>query len=120
MPVIADYSIIRDSSFTIKTGGDIDRSFNFSLPSSLYRDNRSILAFVMDGASNLNNLRLEVLINGTSLRHPVLNQDSLQTLHEVVGSNVLRVGSNTCEFRITSGSGTMNLSDVVLWWQRSV
>lgn len=120
MPVIADYSIIRDTSFTIQTGGDIDRTFDLTLPSSLYRSNRGVLAYITDPYPNANNLRVEILVNGTSIRKPRFSGDSYQTLHEVVDSNLLKVGNNTFKFRITSGSGKILISDIVLWWQRSI
>jgi hypothetical protein len=47
MPRIADYSIITDGKFTIQTGGDLDKDFNFSLESGAHLGSRSILAFVL-------------------------------------------------------------------------
>lgn len=120
MPVVADYSIIRDSSFVIRTGGDIDRTFNFTMPSFLYPSNRAILAYVIDGERNTTNLKVEISINGSVVRHPRFSGDSYKALHEVVAANLLREGSNSIKFRITSGSGPINISDVILWWQRTV
>ena len=122
MPYICDYSIFRDSSVTIQRGGggDLDKEFHINLPESLVRSNRSILAYVVDPESNVNNLRVEVAVNGTPVRSSRFGQDLLMTLHEVVGADVLNVGRNTVKFTATSGSGSIRISDVVLWWQRDV
>lgn len=119
---IADYSIFRDSPVTVQKGGggDLDKEFRIDLPESLVRSNRSILAYVVDPESNVNNLRIEVAVNGEPVRSSRFGQDLLMTLHEVVGANVLKVGTNTVTFTATSGTGSVRISDVVLWWQRAV
>ena len=120
MPRIADYSVIRDSSFEIRTGGDIDRSFDFSLYEGFHRGSRSILAYVVDPEANVSGLKLRISVNGTSVKEATFSSNSYQTLHEVLSANLLRVGSNTIDFRIISGSGNINVSDIVLWWQRDI
>lgn len=119
---IADYSIFRDSPVTVQKGGggDLDKEFYIDLPESLVRSNRSILAYVVDPEANVNNLRVEVAVNGEPVRSSRFGQDLLMTLHEVVGANVLKVGRNSVTFTATSGTGSVRISDVVLWWQRAV
>ncbi len=120
MARIADYSIIRDGKFTIRTGGDIDRDFNFNLVNTAHLGSRSILAFVLFVKSNARNLKFEVKINGSKQLFYTFTGFQLNTLHEVVSANTLKHGANNIEFRITGGQGTFQFGDVVLWWQRDV
>ena len=122
MPRIADYTIIRDGSFELRTGGDIDQSFAFTVSDTAHLGSRSILAFILDTESNANNLLFRVEINGTHVRTARINGDTFQTIHEVVSANVLQhgSGSNNIDFSIIGGSGDVHFSDVVLWWQRDI
>lgn len=120
MPRIADYSIITDSKFTIQTGGDLDKDFDFNLESGAHVGSRSILAFVLFVKSGANNLGFEVKINGSKQLSYTFTGFQINTLHEVINANVLQAGTNNIEFRITGGSGTLEFGDSVLWWQRDV
>ena len=120
MPRIADYSTIKDLGFEIGTGGDIDRTFFFTLPSDASVTSNSILAYVIDTIGSIKNLKLRVTVNKKKAQELTLNSHHLMTLHEIMGGDYLQVGQNEIRFHIYSGSGKLKLSDVVLWWQRDV
>lgn len=120
MPRIADYTIITDDKFSIQTGGDIDRTVNFSLESGAHLGSRSILAFVLFVDGNAKNLKFEVLINGSGQLSYTFTGFQVNTLHEVIAANLLKQGANSIEFRIVGGTGKLEFGDVVLWWQRDV
>ncbi len=124
MPRIADYLIISDGKFTIKTGGDTDWDSNFTLESGAHLGSRSILAFVVFVHGGADKLAFEVKINGSKeLAYQfTVSGTRIHTLHEVIGANVLKTGTNAnkIEFRITGGSGTLEFGDAVLHYQRDI
>ncbi len=120
MPRIADYAVITDSKFTIATGGDIDKDFNFSLESGAHFGSRSVLSFVLFVSQGANNLGFEVKVNGSSQLSYTFTGFRVMTLHEVIDANVLKTGTNNVVFRITGGSGTLEFGDTVLLYQRDI
>ena len=120
MPRIADYSVISDNKVALQIGGDIDHDFNFTLPVGAHLGSRSVLAFMLDTKSDPDDLRFHVEINGTNVFNARFNSDVFQPLHEVIGANVLRHGTNNINFVVDSGDGVAEISDVVLWWQRDI
>lgn len=116
MARISDYTIIRDSKFTLQVGADIDQNFSFSLPNDTHLGSRSILAFMVYPTSE--RVSFNVSINGSNQLSFILNSSGLNTIHEVISANLLQHGSNRIRFEVTQGS--MTFADVVLWWQRDV
>ena len=126
MPRIADYAIVSGGSVTMtKPGGDIDKEFEFSLASNAHLASRTIFGFIAD-PSNATNLKFRVLLNGSEIRSLELDGGHFRgTVHEVVAANLLKKGSgsanvNKVKFELTSGSGTLHVSDVVVWFQADV
>lgn len=119
MPRIADYVIIKQDRFTLQTGGDIDKDFDFTLESGSHSGSRSILAFVLV-KSGTGSLTLEVKVNGSLQLSNASTGARFNTLHEVIDADVLKVGTNNIVFRIIDGSGTLNISNVVLHYQRDI
>lgn len=120
MADVADYRVIRDGNFTIRTGGDIDRSFEFDLGTAVQLGQRSILQFFFVSAQNASNLSYRFTINGQSVRTINVNGNFFGTVTEVVSGGVLRNGENDIEVSITGGSGSVTISDIVLFVQREV
>ena len=120
MPRISDYGIITDSKFSIKTGGDVDRDFDFTLESGAHLGSRSILEFVVFVLNGASNLSFEAKINGASQLNYTFTGARFHTLHEVINANTLQAGANNIEFRITGGSGGLEFGDVVLHYQRDI
>lgn len=120
MPRIADYAIITDDKFTIQTGGDIDRDFDFTLESGAHLGSRSILAFVLFVDGDADSLAFQVKVNGKSQLSYTFTGFQVNTLHEVINRDVLKAGTNNVEFRITGGSGKLAFGDVVLHYQRDI
>ena len=120
MPRISDYVIIRDSKFTIQAPGDPDQDFDFTLEDGAHLASRSILQFVLFVNSGASNLGFEVKINGTSQLNYTFTGFRINTLHEVLDSNVLQAGTNNIEFRLIGGTGTLEFGDAVLHYQRDI
>ena len=119
MARIADYSIISDGKVKMKIGGDIDKSFNFNLPSNYHRGSRGVLAFMLDTV-NPSNLKFKVEINGSRVFNARYNSDVFHTVHEVVPGSLMQAGGNNIEFTVTGGGGELQMGDAVLWFQANV
>jgi hypothetical protein len=66
MQSIADYTIISASPFTLQVGGDIDRDFTFSIPSTVSLTSSAILGFMVT-TNGADNLKVHVSINGVQV-----------------------------------------------------
>lgn len=119
MAIVADYLAIRDSGFRLQVGQDIDWQTNFNLGSAAQLNQRMILQFFYVSAKNASNLSFRFMINGTTIRTINVTGNFFATVHEILGGNVLKHGQNTIEARIVGGTGSVTLSDVVLWFQRT-
>ena len=120
MADVADYRVIRDANFTIQTGGDIDRDFDFNLGTAVQLGQQSILQFFYVSSQNASNLRFRFSINGNSIRTINVTGNSFGTIHEVVGRDVLRGGNNNIVVTIIDGSGSVTISDIVLFVRSEV
>ena len=122
MPRIADYLIVTQPRFTLKTGVDIDREFNFTLESQASLGSRAVLMFEVFVASSVNNLLFEARINGSSQISHTYTGFQSNTVHTIVDASLLRTGNNAnnINFRILSGTGGLSISDVVLFYQRDI
>ncbi|NEO78839.1 hypothetical protein [Moorena sp. SIO4G3] len=116
MAIISDYSIIRDSKFTLQVGADIDQDFSFSLPGDAHLGSRSILAFMVYPTSE--RVSFNISVNNSNQVSFTLGNSGLNTIHEVISANLLKHGNNRIKFVVTQGR--MTFADVVLWWQRDV
>ena len=121
MPRLADYVVLSDSSFTIQTGGDTDRSFNVNLEADAHLASRAILSFMLAAQNGANNPQLLVEVNGGQQLNGTLQDGPFVTvLHELVNQNVLQVNNNSIRFAIVGGTGTLNISDVILHYRRTI
>lgn len=119
MPDVADYVAITDGALNIATGADIDKEVNFNLEPAVRLGQQSILQFFYVSSSNASNLTYRFSINGTEIRTINVTGNFFSTIHEVIGGGVLASGTNTLKAEIVGGSGSVSLSDIVLWVQRS-
>jgi hypothetical protein len=119
MPDIADYRVISDGSITLQTEGDIDHTFDFDLGTAVQHGQSAVLQFFYRTSNNANNLTFRFSINGTPVRTMIVNGNLFGTMHEVQ-AGVTRDNGNTLDVRIIGGSGSVEISDVVLFVQREV
>jgi hypothetical protein len=121
MPRLADYVVLSDSSFTIQTGGDVDRSFNVNLEADAHLASRAILSFMLAAQNNANSPQLMIEVNGAQQLNGTLQDGPFVTvLHELVNQNALQVNNNNIRFAIVGGVGTLNISDVILHYRRTI
>ena len=122
MPTVADYRVLRDSSFSLQV--DQERSLSFTLPDGFVQGTnlaKPIITFIADPTNNANNLRLEVDVNDQPIFSINLNGTVQRTVNEAISGQILNQNANnTVQFRVETGSGRVNLRSVILWYQVDV
>jgi hypothetical protein len=119
MADVADYRVISDGDVKLQTGGDIDHTFTFDLGTAVQHNQQAILQFFYVSSSNANNLSFRFAINGTAVRTINVTGNHFATIHEVQGG-VTKNNQNELEIRIVGGTGSVTISDIVLFVQRTV
>ncbi len=119
MADVADYRVISDGPVTLQTGGDIDHSFSFNLGTAVQHNQHAILQFFYVSGSNAKNLSFRFSINGKAIRTINVTGNFFATIHEVQ-SGVTRNNVNDLEVKIVGGTGSVTVSDIVLFVQRTV
>ncbi len=123
---IADYQVLRDSRFTLDTGGDFSREFTFDVPDDIHGATggarKAIISF---NFRPLETSRLRILfrasevldttfdISHTRMHQEVFDIGSL--LFQDFGSGIFRPDTVPVEFRVSPGK--CRISDVVIWYQ---
>jgi hypothetical protein len=121
---MSEFVAITDAPFTIQTGSDIDKDFDFDLRTPDVSKS-SVLMFRLNTFETETGLvLLTVKINGQGVmtQHPdqLFGGDAHRTLHEVVAPGILSPGDNNIEFSVSTDSpGLARISDVVLLWQQA-
>jgi hypothetical protein len=125
MPRVTDYKIIQDDEFTLTpTGPNTFKEIKFDLD-SIYAEDPSILAFKIN-LDNADNFRFNVKVNGKQVVDRHHSGGRIFTFHEVIQNNNLVPNltpdfpENSILFTYMSGTGSVNISDIVLWYQREV
>ena len=120
----ADYVIITSAPFTFNYpgSGEMDKSFEFTLPAGAKVDSNSILFWfaefqMVSGAS----WTWRININKKEVSNRIAYSGThYASYHTVIGANVLKEAGNTnnIEFEIRgSGNSTLKISDVYLMIQ---
>lgn len=128
MSIIADYRVLTDGNIAPSLGTDGDfHDFQLSLPANLQQGSTHlpVLSFRLDTGTPTG------LVFRIRTKNPAsafvtaftgtYNSDVAHSVHEMVNINTLLAGvTNTIRFERVSGSGTLGVSDVVLWYKRNV
>jgi hypothetical protein len=117
MASLADFKV-SDGSFEL--GKDQEHVVNFDLESDLLSTDHSAVLTFMVTASGSGTKEFEVDINDETDVFRQTSNSEARAMLEVVDKGLLRVGSNSIQFRMESGTGSLTFSDVVLWYQRNI
>jgi hypothetical protein len=122
MPRVADFVQFSDVSFDLRIGGDIDRPLTQLISDAPANGEGALLTWNVrrEGSGSVT---YEVKVNGSSAPTSTVytvSQPDWSTVQETIPTNVVKQGSNTVEFRVTGGSGTLSIGDVVLWYRQNV
>lgn len=122
MTTLADYVVIRDTGFELRPGQE--QTYQFDVPGDIVSaggSKRPILAFFADPSGNAKNLRCEFEINDQVVKSYRYSGGVGRGHWEVLRHENLNAGAtNTIQFRVESGEGSVGFSDVILWFQRNV
>ncbi len=117
MASLADFKVA-DGSFALSR--DQEHVINIDLESDLLSTDHSAVLSFMVTASGSGTKEFEVDINDTTDVFRSTSNSEARAVVEVVDKGLLQVGSNTLQFRMESGSGSLTFSDVVLMYQRNI
>ncbi len=120
MTRFASFDVISDNPVSLKIGGDIDHTFPIELGSGPDVGVQSVLSYKI-GAIAPNDLKFRLNIrNGggvtTEIAAPKLGSNVTRVFQEVVNKNVLTQSGNKLDVKVLSGQGTLEISDIVLWY----
>jgi len=122
MKTLADYQLIRDT--VIALGAGENQAFEFVLPDDAVasgHSKRPVLAFFADPSGDASSLRLVANMNGAEIFSYRYSGGVGRGHWEAFTHDHLRIGaSNTLQLSVPSGTGRMNVSDIILWYQRNV
>ena len=133
MSLLADYYVLADTSITpaLTTDGAF-HDFALPLPANFFQTggHLPVLSFRLDTGTP-SNLMFRVYTaqfgpppppaNLTIAFTATFNSDVFQSMHEVLNANSFVAGAtNTIRFERVSGTGTLAISVVVLWYKRNV
>jgi hypothetical protein len=122
MTTLADYIVIRDTKFELRPHQE--QTFTFDIYEDIVRSGgskRPIIAFFADPSGNAKNLRCEFEINDQVIGDYRYSGGVGRGHWEVLRHENLNAGAtNTIQFRVESGEGSVGFSDVILWFQRNV
>jgi hypothetical protein len=117
MAIMADYIVVKDTSFELGENGEL--TFEFTLPSDFHSASNAFLAYLLYPDSS-GGQKYEIDINDQVIRSNTVSTGLTHGLWEVFPGTMLKIGLNTVQFRVESTSGSLNFSDVILWHQRAL
>lgn len=126
MALLAHYEVLSDASFTLEKGEQSRVLFNPENDAYLEDTARraAILHYMVDPSQDASGIELEVYarMGGREQRISVLRVSggNARTVIEPFNPAGLSTGDNRLTFKVTSGSGSLRISNVVMWYQRRV
>ena len=118
MSDIAYYQVLKDAKTTLTPGGE-PWIRKWTAPDDINLEERAVLTFMADPNREAD-LTLEIKVNGSVVRSPSFIGGVQRGMLEVLGDSDLEKGKNEFCFAVTEGTGTLAISDVVLWYKRTI
>lgn len=120
MSTLADYIALHDGSITLSR--DQEHTFEFNLPSNTSLgdgDTRFVLSFMIDPSGSTDK-NYDIDVNDVRVNDFTVSHGEPRAVTEIINGSKFTVnGENTIQFRMESGTGSIAISDVVLWFQRN-
>jgi hypothetical protein len=117
MATVADFAQFSDTSFDLRLGGDIDKTLTRDLENTPRSGEGALLMWNVrrEGSGSVS---YEVKVNNASAATYTVTQGDWTAVHEALSTDSVHLGSNTVEFRVTAGTGTLSIGDVVLFYRQ--
>lgn len=115
MPSIADFTVLSDGVVTLPRPGSSDHHIRFATP-AVDTAQRAIVMFRVNPRGDLT---LRFRINNEASEF-LFDTDPQRSWHEVINAGVLEPGGNELTISRTSGSGSADVSDIVVLYQAVV
>jgi hypothetical protein len=120
-PTVSDYVAVTviNEEITLRTGGDIDHQFRFSVPSNIVTDQSAVATWqlVVEGQPSdapPQNLKYRLFFNSHHVADYTHHVDWLGAVQKVLPPSVLQAGPNHATVKITHGKGLIKFSDFVI------
>lgn len=129
MSILADYRVLGDGKITpsLAIAGAV-HDYSVLLPTNFLQatEHLPLISFRLDTGLPTG-LTFRIRTSNTLFATFVTaftatyNSDVFHSVHEVINLNSLQGGvANTIRFERVSGTGTLDISDVILWYKRNV
>jgi hypothetical protein len=126
MALVANYTVLSDSSFTLDEGQEYRLMFNPDASAYLQDSiqNGAILMYTVDPSDDALGLQIEVWgrIGGRDRRISYLRVTGthLRTVTEPFNPEGLTTADNRFWFKVTQGRGSARIHNVVMWYKKAV
>ena len=122
MPTIADYVVLTDAPFTLPSDTPpTDQHLRFDAP-RVNKSTRSILTFMANPDISSGNVTLRMRLNNAAPLNLEFGTDPTRAWHEVFPAGTLNATGNELTVSVpgTSGGGSIQVSDIVIFFQADV
>ncbi len=119
MPRVANYELFRDLPFSLRRGGDIDRTLEANIGNTP-ADGEGAIAMWRVNRQGSGSVSYRVLVNGTQFYVNTVNDANRTTVHEAIRTPNISRGTNRIRFEVTGGTGTLQVADVIIWYRQDV
>lgn len=116
MATLSDYVVIIDGTATMVRGGTNYYRQTFNVPNNLNQSAKAIFMYRVE-ADNANDLKYTMDLNGQDVLTLTHSTNRFGTIHEVISGTAIRTGENKFQVVATGGTGTLKVSDVVVFFQ---
>lgn len=117
---VAGYELFSDQSTSLRIGADIDETLRSDLSSIPVQGEGAFLTW-KHWRQGTGPVSYRVSVNGTQVSAPTIGGQvpvrDFTTQHEMIRTGDLVRGDNDITFEVTDGSGTVRISDVVLYYR---
>lgn len=119
MPRVANFIQFSDQPFNLLIGGDIDRILTRDIDGVPGSGEGVLLTWNVQREGS-GSVTYQVTLNGTLLNTYTASLGERRALQEATGTDRIQQGTNEVEFRVTGGTGSLEISDVILFYRQDV
>ena len=119
MPSVATYYQLSDIEVDLKIGGDLDRTFTQPVGVAPVSGEGALVTWTAR-RKGTGSVTYTVTLNGAELNTYTLDSADRFVVQETTNTDNVKQGDNEITFKVTGGTGTLGLGDVMLWHRVNV